>query len=154
MALRLIKILPPKGFEQVEDIVNDDDIIEYWVEKTDSDHISISILADVELTEKILSDIEDHFTGKSDYRIILLPPMVATGLLVGGGHYNLAMGAALLTVTYIICVNLAGVLTFVLQGIKPKSFTERREGEELSRYAIIIWIALLMLLSLISYYQF
>lgn len=335
MALRLIKILPPKGFEHVEDIVNEDDIIDYWVEKTDSDHISISILADVELTEKILGDIEDQFTGKSDYRIILLPvsatipkhqddkpdkdngkhgekdesdgrvkrisreelyeeikeivdfswvylvlialscvvaanglirdsaamvigamviapilgpnvglalattlgdiqlmkrslksifygfslgmilsvfmgllfpfnpevyeiasrtevsfadialglaagiagclsftrgisaavigvmvavallpPMVATGLLLGGGHYNLAIGAALLTVTYIICVNLAGVLTFVLQGIKPKSFTERREGEELSRYAIIIWISLLLLLSLIIYYQF
>jgi hypothetical protein len=64
------------------------------------------------------------------------------------------MGAALLTATYIICVNLAGVLTFVLQGIKPKSFIERREGEELSRYAIIIWIAMLVLLSLIIYYQF
>lgn len=335
MALRLIKILPPKGFERVGDIVNEDDIIDHWVEKTDSDHISISILADVELTEKILGDIEDCFEGKSDYRIILmpvsatipkhevddpeedpktsgvksepdgrvkrisreelyeeikeivdfswvylvlialscivaanglirdsaamvigamviapilgpnvglalattlgdiqlmkrslksifygftlgmilsvimgilfpfnpevyeiasrtevsfadialglaagvagclsftrgisaavigvmvavalLPPMVATGLLLGGGHYDLAMGAALLTVTYIICVNLAGVLTFVLQGIKPKSFTERRDGEELSRYAIIIWIALLVLLSLIIFYQF
>jgi uncharacterized hydrophobic protein (TIGR00341 family) len=335
VALRLIKILPPKGFERVGDLVNEDDIIDHWVEKTDSDHISISILADVELTEKILGDIEDCFAGKSDYRIILmpvsatlpkheviesdeedeklgvkdetdgrvkrisreelyeeikeivdfswvylvlialscivaanglirdsaamvigamviapilgpnvglalattlgdiqlmkrslksifygftlgmilsvimgilfpfnpevyeiasrtevsfadialglaagvagclsftrgisaavigvmvavalLPPMVATGLLLGGGHYNLAMGAALLTVTYIICVNLAGVLTFVLQGIKPKSFIERRDGEELSRYAIIIWIALLVLLSLIIFYQF
>jgi len=335
LALRLIKILPPKGFERAGDIVNEDDIIDHWVEKTDSDHISISILADVELTEKILGDIEDCFVGKSDFRIILmpvsatipkqevdgpeedhkttgvksepdgrvkrisreelyeeikeivdfswvylvlialscivaanglirdsaamvigamviapilgpnvglalattlgdiqlmkrslksifygftlgmilsvimgilfpfnpevyeiasrtevsfadialglaagvagclsftrgisaavigvmvavalLPPMVATGLLLGGGHYDLAMGAALLTVTYIICVNLAGVLTFVLQGIKPKSFTERRDGEELSRYAIIIWIALLVLLSLIIFYQF
>lgn len=334
MALRLIKILPPKGFDRVEDIANEDDIIYHWVEKTDSDHISISILADVELTEKILEDIESHFSGSTDYRIILLPvaatipkyeieeseeedssndngdsdgrvqrisreelyeeikavvdfswvylvlialscvvaanglirnsaamvigamviapilgpnvglslattlgdiqlmkrslksiffgfslgmilsiimgllfpfnpdvyeiasrtevsfadialglaagvagclsftrgisaavigvmvavallpPMVATGLLLGSGHYELAMGAALLTATYIICVNLAGVLTFVLQGIKPKSFIERRDGEELSRYAIIIWIAMLVLLSLIIYYQF
>lgn len=334
MALRLIKILPPKGFERVEDIVNEDDIIYHWVEKTDSDHISISILADVELTEKILEDIESHFSGSTDYRIILLPvsatipkyeieeseeedssndngesdgrvqrisreelyeeikavvdfswvylvlialscvvaanglirnsaamvigamviapilgpnvglslattlgdiqlmkrslksiffgfslgmilsiimgllfpfnpdvyeiasrtevsfadialglaagvagclsftrgisaavigvmvavallpPMVATGLLLGSGHYEQAMGAALLTATYIICVNLAGVLTFVLQGIKPKSFIERKDGEEFSRYAIIIWIAMLVLLSLIIYYQF
>ncbi len=337
MALRLIKILPPKGFDQVEDIVNADDIIDHWVEKTDSDHISISILADVELTEKILEDIADRFGQNSNFRIVLmpvaatlpkhevedsddevddqssvkknepdgrvsrisreelyedikevvdfswvylvlialscvvaanglirnspamvigamviapilgpnvglalattlgdiqllkrslksiffgfslgmilsivmglaipfnpevyeissrtevsfadialglaagvagclsftrgisaavigvmvavalLPPMVATGLLLGSGQFNLAMGAATLTVTYIICVNLAGIITFILQGIKPKSFTERREGEELSRYAIIIWIALLVLLSLIIYYQF
>lgn len=335
MALRLIQILPPKGFDRIDDIVDIDDIIDHWIEKTDADHISISILADVELTEKILGDITDKFGENADYRIILLPvaatlpkhvvedsdeeekttgkkdesdgrvkrisrdelyedikevvdfswvylvlialscivaanglirnspamvigamviapilgpnvglalattlgdiqllkrslksiffgfslgmilsiimglvipfnpevyeiasrtevsfadialglaagvagclsftrgisaavigvmvavallpPMVATGLLLGSGQYNLALGAALLTVTYIICVNLAGVLTFVLQGIKPKSFTERRDGEELSRYAIIIWIAMLIGLSLIIFYQF
>lgn len=333
MALRLIQILPPKGFDRIDDIVDEDDIIDHWIEKTDSDHISISILADVELTEKILEDIADNFADKDDYRIILLPvaatlpkyreeteedektsgakdksdgrvkrisreelyedikeivdfswvylvlialscivaanglirnspamvigamviapilgpnvglalattlgdiellkrslksifygfslgmvlsiamgllfsldpevyeiasrtgvsyaditlglaagvagclsftrgisaavigvmvavallpPMVATGLLLGSGHYELAMGAALLTVTYIICVNLAGVITFVLQGIKPKGFTERKEGNELSRYAILIWISMLILLSLIIYYQ-
>lgn len=334
MALRLIKILPPEGFDRIDAIVNEDDIIDHWIEKTDSDHISISILADVELTEKILEDIAGKFSNKDDYRIILLPvaatlpkyqaeetdevkkttggkdesdgrvkrisreelyqdikeivdfswvylvlialscivaanglirnspamvigamviapilgpnvglalattlgdiqllkrslksifsgfslgmilsigmgllipfnaevyeiasrtevsfadialglaagvagclsftrgisaavigvmvavallpPMVATGLLLGSGQYNLAMGAALLTVTYIICVNLAGVLTFVLQGIKPKSFIEKKEGEELSRYAILIWISMLILLSLIIYYH-
>jgi uncharacterized hydrophobic protein (TIGR00341 family) len=336
VALRLIKILPPEGFEHIDDIVNKDDIIDSWIEKTDPGRDIVTILADVELTEKILEEIEEKFAGREDYRIILmpvsatipkqpveekeddslgekkaesdegkrvkrisrdelyedikeivdvswvylvlialscivaanglirnspamvigamviapilgpnvglalattlgdlhllkrslksilygfslgmilsiimgllipfnpdvyeimsrtevsfadialglaagvagclsftrgisaavigvmvavalLPPMVATGLLLGSGYYELAWGAALLTITYIICVNLAGVLTFVLQGIKPKSFTERREGEELSRYAIIIWIGMLVLLSLIIFYQF
>lgn len=86
--------------------------------------------------------------------VALLPPMVATGLLIGSGMFDLAFGAGVLTVTYIICVNLAGVITFLLQGIKPKSFRERREGEELSRYAIIIWISLLVGLSVIIYTQF
>jgi len=335
VALRLIKILPPEGFENVGDIVNKEDIIDSWIEKTDPGRDSVSILADVELTEKILEEIESKFAGKEDYRIILmpvsatipkppvdeekekaeqksvteeegkrvkrisreelyedikevvdvswvylvlialscvvaanglirdsaamvigamviapilgpnvglslattlgdihllkrslksilygfslgmflsilmglfipinpdvseiasrthvsfadialglaagvagclsftrgisaavigvmvavalLPPMVATGLLLGSGYYDLAWGAALLTLTYIICVNLAGILTFVLQGIKPKSFTEMRDGEELSRYAILIWIGLLIILSLIIYYEF
>ncbi len=86
--------------------------------------------------------------------VALLPPMVATGLLLGSGMYELAMGAGLLTITYIICVNLAGVLTFLLQGIKPKSFRQQREGEELSRYAIIIWLTLLAILALIIYFQY
>ncbi len=86
--------------------------------------------------------------------VALLPPMVATGLLIGSGEYELAFGAAVLTITYIICVNLAGILTFLLQGIKPESFLERREGEELSRYAIIIWIILLFIFSLIIYFNF
>lgn len=335
MALRLIKILPPKGFGRIDEMVDEDIVIDHWIEKTDSDQNSISILADVEMTEKILEDIAGKFDENADYRIILLPvaatlpkyqtevsdqddkasekkvepegrvkrisreelyedikevvdfswvylvlialscvvaanglirnspamvigamviapilgpnvglalatslgdiklmkrslksifsgfslgmilsvimgllipfnpevyeiasrtevsfadialglaagvagclsftrgisaavigvmvavallpPMVATGLLLGSGDYNLAMGAALLTVTYIICVNLAGVLTFVLQGIKPKSFIERKEGDEWSRYAILIWISMLIILSLIIYYQF
>jgi len=86
--------------------------------------------------------------------VALLPPMVATGLLIGSGMLDLAFGAGILTITYIICVNLAGVVTFLLQGIKPKNFRDRREGEELSRYAIIIWASLLIGLALIIYTQF
>jgi uncharacterized hydrophobic protein (TIGR00341 family) len=86
--------------------------------------------------------------------VALLPPMVATGLLLGSGHYDAAYGAAILTLTYIICVNLAGILTFLAQGIKPQSFTKRRKGEELSRYAILIWVSLLILFGLIIYFQF
>ncbi len=86
--------------------------------------------------------------------VALLPPMVATGLLLGSGMFDLAFGAGVLTITYIICVNLAGVITFLLQGIRPKSFRERKEGKELSRYAIIIWLLLLTGLAIIIYTQF
>lgn len=86
--------------------------------------------------------------------VALLPPMVATGLLLGSGMYELAYGAGLLTLTYIICINLAGIFTFLLQGIKPHSFTEQREGEELSRWAIFIWVSLLVALSVIIYFEF
>ncbi len=335
MALRLIQIIPPTDFDDYDKLIKEEDVIDHWLDHSIEGRTTLSVLADVELTEKILSDLEDHFPKNSDYRIILLPvsatvpkqpaeeedddqvvqkadqegdkrvkrisrdelyeeikavvdvswvyfvlialscvvaanglirdsaamvigamviapilgpnvglslattlgdkallkrslksivlgfslgmllsilmgilipfnpevyeissrtsvgfadialglaagiagclsftrgisaavigvmvavallpPMVATGLLLGSGMYDLAFGAAVLTVTYIICVNLAGVLTFIMQGIKPKSFRERREGEELSRYAIVIWISLLILLAVIIYYQF
>ncbi|MEX0845499.1 MAG: TIGR00341 family protein [Balneolaceae bacterium] len=334
MALRLIKILPPNGFKDIKSLINEDDIIDSWIDKSEGDKTVINLLADVELTEKILGELETKFSGKEDYRILLLPisatlpaqsededknqnesadkakdddrvhrisreelyeeinkisdfswvylvlialscvvaanglirdsvamvigamviapilgpnvglalattlgdkallkrsfksifygftlgislsiilgllidfdpevsqissrtvvsyaditlglaagvagclsftrgisaavigvmvavallpPMVATGLLLGSGMYELAYGAGLLTVTYIICVNLAGVVTFLLQGIKPHSFIEQREGEELSRYAIFIWVSLLILLSVIIYFEF
>ncbi|MDX1591875.1 MAG: TIGR00341 family protein [Balneolaceae bacterium] len=86
--------------------------------------------------------------------VALLPPLVATGLLLGSGMTELAFGAGILTLTYIICVNLAGVLTFLLQGIKPQSFLQQREGEELSRYAIMIWAVMLIALALIIYHEF
>ena len=337
MALRLIKILPPDGFDDLKSLINEDDIIDSWVDKSEGDRTVINLLAEVEITEKILGDLETKFSGKEDYRIVLLPisaslpvqkeeekedeeakdeitdkekegkrvhrisrdelyeeikkiadfswvfmvlialsvvvaanglirdnaamvigamviapilgpnvglalattlgdkalfkrsiksilygfslglslsfimgllidfnpevteissrtvvsyadialglaagiagclsftrgisaavigvmvavallpPMVTTGLLLGSGMYDLAFGAGLLTLTYIICVNLAGVLTFLLQGIKPHSFTEQRDGEEFSRYAIIIWVTLLIALSVIIYFEF
>lgn len=332
MALRLIKILPPRGFNDLTSLINEDDILDSWIDKSEGDKTVINLLADVELTEKILGDLETKFTGQEDYRIVLLPisatlpsrkdeesedktadeekddervhrisreelyeeikkvvdfswvylvlialscvvaanglirdnaamvigamviapilgpnvglalattlgdkallkrslksilygfllglglsflmgllidinpevsqissrtvvsyadialglaagvagclsftrgisaavigvmvavallpPMVTTGLLLGSGMYGMAYGAGLLTVTYIICINLAGVLTFLLQGIKPHSFTEQREGEELSRWAIYIWVSLLILLSVIIYFEF
>lgn len=86
--------------------------------------------------------------------VALLPPLVATGLLLGSGLVELAMGAGLLTITYIICVNLAGVLTFFMMGIKPQSFIKQKEGEELSLYAIIVWAIMLIMLALIIYYEF
>ncbi|SMO66534.1 TIGR00341 family protein [Gracilimonas mengyeensis] len=332
MALRLVKILPPEGFEDFESLINEEDIVDSWIDKSeDGGKTSINLLADVGLTEKILGELETKFSGKDDYRVILLPisatlpsqsdeeeeeksadkendekihrisrdelyseinkisdfswvylvlialscvvaanglirdsaamvigamviapilgpnvglalattlgdksllkrsfksiffgftlgislsylmgllidfnpevsqinsrtvvsyadialglaagvagclsftrgisaavigvmvavallpPMVATGLLLGSGMYKLAYGAGLLTLTYIICINLAGVVTFLLQGIKPHSFVEQREGEELSRYAIFIWVALLIGLSVIIYFEF
>jgi uncharacterized hydrophobic protein (TIGR00341 family) len=49
--------------------------------------------------------------------VALLPPLVAFGLLLGGGHLVLAMGALSLFLVNLICVNLAGVTTFLVQGI-------------------------------------
>lgn len=340
MALRLIKILPPNDYQDIESLINEEDILDSWIDTSEGGRTVINLLADVELTEKILGDLETRFSGTDNYRIVLLPisatlpsqksdeeneeeegddpsgneeeeeddqrvhrisreelyeeikkvvdfswvylvlialscivaanglirdsaamvigamviapilgpnvglalattlgdkallkrsvksitygftlgislsyimglmidinpevseissrtvvsyadialglaagvagclsftrgisaavigvmvavallpPMVATGLLLGSGMYELAFGAGLLTLTYIICVNLAGVVTFLLQGIKPHSFIEQREGEELSRYAIFVWVSLLIILSVIIYFQF
>lgn len=334
MALRLIKILPPDRFSNPENLINEGDVVDFWIDRSEGDKTVINLLAEVELTEKILGELESKFSDTDDYRVILLPisatlpsnteeknneevngqkadrdnervsrisreelyeeikkvvdfswvylvlialscvvaanglirdnaamvigamviapilgpnvglalattlgdkallkrslksifygfslglslsilmgiliefdpqvseissrtvvsyadialglaagvagclsftrgisaavigvmvavallpPMVATGLLLGSGMYELAYGAGLLTVTYVICINLAGVLTFLIQGIKPHSFIEQREGEELSRYAILIWVSLLILLSVIIYFEF
>jgi len=53
--------------------------------------------------------------------VALLPPLTAFGLLTGSGEYNLATGAFLLFLTNIICINLAGVATFLLQGVSPRT---------------------------------
>ncbi len=75
--------------------------------------------------------------------VALLPPLVTSGLLLGGGHPALATGAFSLFLVNLICVNLAGVTTFVLQGIKPTSWWEKDRAVKATRVAIALSVMLL-----------
>lgn len=79
--------------------------------------------------------------------VALLPPLVATGLLLGAGHGELALAASLLVVSNVICVNLAGVVTFLAQGIRPATWWEADRASKATRYALILWVALLLILA-------
>jgi len=78
--------------------------------------------------------------------VALLPPLVTSGLLLGGGHPTLAMGAFSLFLVNLICVNLAGVTTFWVQGIKPTRWLERDRAEIATRIAIALSVVLLAVL--------
>jgi uncharacterized hydrophobic protein (TIGR00341 family) len=75
--------------------------------------------------------------------VALLPPLVTSGLLLGGGHPALATGAFSLFLVNLICVNLAGVSTFLLQGIKPTSWWEKDRAVKATRIAIALSVVLL-----------
>jgi uncharacterized hydrophobic protein (TIGR00341 family) len=78
--------------------------------------------------------------------VALLPPLVTFGLLMGGGHTELSMGALSLFLVNLICVNLAGVITFLIQGIRPPTWWEKDRASKATRIAIVLWVALLAVL--------
>ncbi|MBN1510548.1 MAG: TIGR00341 family protein [Phycisphaerae bacterium] len=78
--------------------------------------------------------------------VALLPPLATVGLLLGSGHPQLALGALLLTLTNIVCVNLAGVATFLWQRVNPRHWWEADRAKRMVRVAGAIWLALLALL--------
>ncbi len=78
--------------------------------------------------------------------VALLPPLAAFGLLLGGGEPTLAAGAFSLFLMNLICVNLAGVTTFLAQGIHPAAWLEKDRAAKATRIAIGLWVALLMAL--------
>lgn len=99
--------------------------------------------------------------GLSEYLIgvmvalALVPTLVASGLLVGAGYFELAVGALLLFLVNLICINLAGVMTFLVQGIKPRSWWEADKAKRLSRLSLAIWITLLaVLIAVIAYLEY
>ena len=81
--------------------------------------------------------------------VALLPPLVTTGLLAGSGFHALALQVFLLFLANFICVNLAGVITFFVQGIRPLSWWEVDKAKKATRNAIILWILLLAALILV-----
>lgn len=78
--------------------------------------------------------------------VALLPPLVTTGLLFGAGLWQLALGSLLLTATNIICINLAGVGTFLWQGVRPQNWWEAERARHMIRVSAGAWLALLALL--------
>ncbi len=75
--------------------------------------------------------------------VALLPPLVSVGLFVGAGRWGLATSATLLLVTNLICVNLAGVVTFLARGMRPLSWWEADRAKRAARNAILLWGVLL-----------
>ena len=70
-------------------------------------------------------------------------------MLVGAGYWQDAFNALLLVLTNIICINLAGVVTFMLQGIKPLTWWEADKAKKATRIAITLWALLLLTLLII-----
>jgi len=76
--------------------------------------------------------------------VALLPPFAVFGLLLATREFPAASGALLLVATNVICVNLAGVLTFAAQGVRPRTWWEAERAEKRTRIAVATWIALLL----------
>lgn len=76
--------------------------------------------------------------------VALLPSLVAFGLLLGSGHAASAMAALSLFLINLICVNLAGVATFLVQGIRPATWWEKDRAARSTRIAILLWAAMLV----------
>jgi len=75
--------------------------------------------------------------------VALMPPAVAFGLLLGAGRLGPAMGALLLTAGNVICINLAGIGTFLVQGVRPRAWWEAERARRATRLAAGAWLLLL-----------
>lgn len=70
--------------------------------------------------------------------VALVPPLSAAGIYLGAGYPLAGANAMFLFVINLVCVNVAGIVTFLVQGLPPKSW--RMTGGVLA-----IWILALVL---------
>jgi len=76
--------------------------------------------------------------------VALMPPTMAVGLHAGAGHLREAGQAATLLLANVICVNLAGTLTFALMGVRPRTWWEANRASVATKRAVAIWLVLLV----------
>lgn len=83
--------------------------------------------------------------------VALLPPAVAFGLMLGDGRYSLAAGAGLLLAVNLVCINLASNLVFLLKGVYPRTWYERRRARRATAIYVLVWVSSLLVLLLLIY---
>jgi uncharacterized hydrophobic protein (TIGR00341 family) len=83
--------------------------------------------------------------------VALLPPLAVCGLLLGSRQFSGATGAFLLFITNIICINLAGVITFLVQGVSPRDWWEVDKAKKATRKAVTLWSIILAALAVIIF---
>ena len=85
--------------------------------------------------------------------VALLPPAATMGLMLGAGQTDLAYGAAFLLAVNIVAINLSAKLGFLIQGIKPRTWLEKKKAKQSMQSYIIIWVLTLAVLLFVVYFH-
>ena len=78
--------------------------------------------------------------------VALLPPAATFGLMLGHGQYQLAVGALLLLIANVVCLNLATKIVFWLKGISPRTWWQKEKAKRAMRVYILVWLTGLTIL--------
>lgn len=70
--------------------------------------------------------------------VALVPPLSAGGLYFSHGEFELALRALFLFATNLVCINIAGVAAFLIQGLPPKRW-------RITATVMMVWGGLLLL---------
>ncbi len=79
--------------------------------------------------------------------VALLPPTVASGMLVSAGEFRGAGSALLLAFGNVTAVTLAAILTFVWRGMSPRNWWLADRARTSARRGIVIFVVLLAILA-------
>ncbi len=85
--------------------------------------------------------------------VALLPPAATLGYMLGTGRLFLAAGAFALLLVNIVCVNLSAQIVFLVNGLKPRKWIERRSAKQSVKISLAVACGLLVALIGVVYWQ-
>ena len=78
-------------------------------------------------------------------------PRLAERQARGTGQIHASAGAFVLFITNIICINLAGVVTFLAQGVSPRFWWEADKARKATHRALVLWSVILIVLAVVIF---
>ncbi|MDC8753183.1 TIGR00341 family protein [Erythrobacter sp. sf7] len=75
--------------------------------------------------------------------VALVPPLAATGIFLGAGEWGMAGGAVFLFASNLVCLNVAGIVMFLIEGLPPKNW-------RITLGLLAAWTAILVVVALIA----
>lgn len=75
--------------------------------------------------------------------VALLPPTATLGMMLAAQQRELAAGAALLLAVNVVSVNVAANLVFLIKGVRPRTWLEKRKARQ-----SVVWLGLFWALAL------
>ncbi len=85
--------------------------------------------------------------------VALLPPAATLGFMLGAGELGHAAGAATLLAVNLVCVVLSAQIVFLVRGIRPRTWWQRRSASQSTRLSILVSSGLLVGLAGLIYFQ-
>ncbi|MCB9842574.1 MAG: TIGR00341 family protein [Phycisphaeraceae bacterium] len=76
--------------------------------------------------------------------VALLPPLVVSVMFLVDGNWSAAGNSGLLLVLNVVCINLAGVGTFLGQGVRPFGWDEGKRAKRIAFAVLAFWILVLL----------
>ena len=67
-------------------------------------------------------------------------------MMLASGQTDLAIGAGLLLAANIVCVNLSANLVFLVKGVRPRTWLEKRKARQSAVWVVLFWLVALVVL--------
>lgn len=116
------------------------------------DGIAIALASGAAAALSLVTGISSALVGVM-VAVALLPPTTAIGIFLGAGQMDHALGAALLLLANVVCVNLSAQAVLLSRGISPRRWYEKRKARRAMRINAAIWIALLLALLTLLWFR-
>ncbi|MDO8839888.1 MAG: TIGR00341 family protein [Parvibaculum sp.] len=109
------------------------------------DGIALALASGAAAVLSLVSGLSSALVGVM-VAVALLPPAIAIGLMLGAGNFDAAFGAATLLGVNIVCINLAAQTVFVVKGIRPRTWWEKKTSTASLGINFGMWLVLLVAL--------